>query len=349
MKYSYCTLFDSKYLPKGMVLCDSFLRNNIESKMYILALDDICFRALRTLDYNRVVVIGMDHFMNDELSAIRRERTHAEFCWACTASLIKYIFLHYKEEVCTYVDSDLCFYKNPNELVDHMVENQKSVQIIPHGFSKTFTNRLQEKSSGKFCVEFNSFMNNKEGNEVLDTWVKETLASTAYGTKGYCGDQMYLNDWPLQYSCVNILDVEGAGVAPWNMDRYQLVGRKNNDTLIMVDKKKIVPLFFYHFHGITDIDSHTFDIHVYRRFWKVDKTFVDKLYISYLKNIIESKKWAKEHYNIDSTIGIHPAIKELERDKKNNDNGGLEETIDKVILMIRSVINRRKDILSISD
>ena len=48
---TFCTLFDSNYLDKGLVLCKSM--NNVmpEFKLYILAMDDKCTEILKNLQY----------------------------------------------------------------------------------------------------------------------------------------------------------------------------------------------------------------------------------------------------------------------------------------------------------
>ena len=42
----FCTLFDSNYLDKGLVLLDSLKRLNIDFKLYVLAMNDKCYEVL---------------------------------------------------------------------------------------------------------------------------------------------------------------------------------------------------------------------------------------------------------------------------------------------------------------
>ena len=111
---TFCTLFDSNYLDKGFVLYQSLeAAINVPFKLYILAMDQKCHQILRNMNLKYAQVISLEEFVDEELAEIQEKRSRAEFCWTCTASLIDYVFENYQEEYCTYIDSDLYFYKNP--------------------------------------------------------------------------------------------------------------------------------------------------------------------------------------------------------------------------------------------
>ena len=63
------------------------------------------------------------------------------------------------------------------------------------------------------------------------------------GTRGLCGDQGYLDEWPKLYERVMILQHKGAGLAPWNIEQYELSAR---ESVACVDG---APLIFYHYHA----------------------------------------------------------------------------------------------------
>ena len=94
---TFCTLFDSNYLDKGLVLQESLEKVIPDYKLYILAMDKQCESILKQLQLNHVVVISQEEFEDEELREIRKERSRAEYCWTCSASLIDYIFETYKE------------------------------------------------------------------------------------------------------------------------------------------------------------------------------------------------------------------------------------------------------------
>ena len=113
---TFCTLFDSNYLDKGLVLYESLKNVMTDFKLYILAMDDKCCSILKEQQLKNVVVISLQEFEDEELLEIKKQRSRAEYCWTCTASFIDYVFETYNEEYCTYIDSDLYFYKNQPHL-----------------------------------------------------------------------------------------------------------------------------------------------------------------------------------------------------------------------------------------
>jgi hypothetical protein len=66
---------------------------------------------------------------------------------------------------------------------------------------------------------------------------------TLDGTRGLCGDQGYLDEWPVLYDRLTILQNKGAALAPWNIEQYELARRSAR---VLVDG---APLIFYHYHA----------------------------------------------------------------------------------------------------
>ena len=114
---TFCTLFDSNYLDKGLVLQHSLENVMTDYTLYILAMDDKCYNILSDIGLNNTVIISLSEFEDEELLEIKKQRSRAEYCWTCSANLIDYVFETYHESYCTYIDSDLFFYKNPKILI----------------------------------------------------------------------------------------------------------------------------------------------------------------------------------------------------------------------------------------
>ena len=146
---TFCTLFDSNYLDKGLVLHKSLENVVSDYKLYILAMDEKCQMILNQIKLPHVIVIGMEEFEDEELKEIKKKRARAEYCWTCTASLIEYVFENYQEAFCTYIDSDLYFYQNPKVLIEEMCNAGCSAQIVEHGFGKGWIAKGKEKRAGK--------------------------------------------------------------------------------------------------------------------------------------------------------------------------------------------------------
>ena len=302
---SYCTLFDKNYLDKGLVMIDSLRKYNECAKLYVLAMDEICYECMVKVGINGVVPIRLIDFETSQLLEAKNNRSRGEYCWTCASNLVKYIFETYSETYCTYIDADLCFYGNPDLLISEMIEAGKSVQIIEHRFRQDFSGKFQQKISGRFCVQFNTFKNDEWGRDILNVWCKQTLEQCkfSFGLEKL-GDQMYLDEWPEKYGdIVNVLQNMGAGVAPWNLDRYTFLKEDESGIWLKDDKKKTpIRLVFFHFHGMNYIDRNRVDIKVHKRFWRVDMALTRRLYEPYLKMLDDKKEW------IENKFGFLPLV-----------------------------------------
>lgn len=296
----FCTLFDSNYLDKGLVMLQS-LRRHCNSRIYVLAMDEKCSEILTKENIEDLCLITLDEFLDDELRRCRDNNSHGIFCWSCTAALVCYIFDRYHEKIATYIDADLFFYTNPDILLMELINSGKSVQIIRHNFKKGLDSYLQEKISGTYCVQFNSFINNEYARTILNEWKEQTLGNCSIESRVGYGDQQYLDAWPIKYqNHVNILENMGAGIAPWNFERYSAI--PGDLTKVCLDGQYIVPIVFYHFHNVINIDRKQVNIHIYERSLCVDSVLIKYIYIPYLKRINAMKRYLSKNY------GFYPLI-----------------------------------------
>lgn len=361
MRCAYCTLFNSNYLDKGLVTIYSLLQNSKDAVIYVLAMDEKSYEVLEDLGSRQVVPIRLSDFENERLLAAKAERTAAEYCWTCSGSLILYVLETYGEVSCTYIDADLYFYRDPSFLIKEMMEKGKSVSIIEHGFKKDFMYEHSVTGSGRFCVEFNTFLNNEESLAVLKQWIDDILRECSADTKGNLGDQSYLTEWPEKYDCIHIVENIGAGIAPWNVNRFRLekiegdvpviseIGKKNSE-------EKAV---FYHFHNMKYIDRNQVNIGVYHRYWKTDEVLVEAIYRPYLAALEEQKKVLESKYGISGLVKAHPAwsdenesfaekIRKLVKDLwKGSVGKSMKNLIVRLNLNLMYRVNHKKDILYI--
>jgi len=307
MTYSFCTLFDRNYLDRGLVLIDSFRNYNKKSKIYILAMDLICYEILQDLHLTGVILVKLSDFETKELLEAKKSRSRGEYCWTCGANFIYYVMTKFSEEYCTYLDADMRFYGDPDQLIDEMVKAGKSVQIIEHRFRNGFAGKIQEELSGKYCVEFNTFKNDAKGMEVLNIWRRQTIEQCEDSdNRKHFGDQLYLEHWAEDYDCVHVLKNQGAGLAPWNINRYGLL--KADDREIWTrydDDEEPVRVIFYHYHDLKYVNENKVNIGVHKRYWKLNMDLTYLLYKEYIKELNEKRKMLENEY------GVYPAIKEI--------------------------------------
>ena len=284
----FCTLFDSNYYARGLLMYRSLCNVSKGFAFYVLAMDEECEEMLKSHGYENMKVINLDSFVEKMgLATAKTDRKWNEFCWTCSSFLIDYVLTVCNEEICTYIDSDMYFYSDPKCLLDEI--GDCDVQIIEHRFGKGIEGRHNEKYSGKYCVEFNTFKNNTESLKLLRWWESKSLESCSddYSNKKVFGDQKYLDEWDgLNNVCV--IQNPGAGIAPWNIGQYRLASNSLDGIKIMKKgDRKVFDLIFYHFHSLKQIDEGVANISVYERHWNVDQKLVEALYFPYLRKLEE--------------------------------------------------------------
>ena len=192
----FCTLFDSNYLDKGILLYRSLERVTDDFTLFIFCFDDIAYDVLNKLDLQRAVILHHKVFETEELLKKKQQRTRAEYCWTCTTSIIEYVLNHYNVESCTYIDSDLYFFSNPIVLFNEIQEANANIAITPHWFPDNIKSRRRMKLYGKYCVQFNYFDQSVNARAALDWWKKSCIDwCFCKKEKDRFGDQKYLDEF----------------------------------------------------------------------------------------------------------------------------------------------------------
>lgn len=305
-----CTLFDSNYLDKGLVLYDSLVKSCSDFRLYVLAMDDKCYHVLEKLKLKNLIPISKDTFEDDELKNIKETRSAAEYCWTCTPAFTEYVLMEFQPDICTYVDADVCFYDSPEKILNELEEKKASVLVVNHRFCKY--DKHQEKISGRFCVEFNSFKNDNNGRFLLSLWKKQCFECCSKLYDGvHFADQMYLDKWVEEYPFAIESSILGAGVAPWNISDYRLLSYNESYVNLLYKGKKIV-LNFYHFEKIKYNSPEQVDIGVYNR-WGVQTDLVKCLYFDYLNSLQSKKAMLKEKFDLDYYQKDYPGLSSINR------------------------------------
>jgi len=286
--------------------------------LYIFAFDQLCYDILKSFKLDKVTIINLKEFENNDLLAVKDKRTKAEYCWTCTPSTIHYVIENFKVPNCTYIDADLYFYQSPEDLIAELRLTNKNVLITEHRYNKIAKIR-DEKRAGRFCVQFITFTNEPESIEVLEEWKNQCISwCFARYEDNKFGDQKYLDEWPEKYKNVHILKHLGGGVAPWNVNQYQF--EISNESIIGNEKRtqKKFPLVFFHYHFVRFMDKETIDLG-----WNyLSKFVVRNLYKPYVFEILKLEELLES---------INPYYK---RKYFNNNNVGFKEFIKRIIKKI---------------
>lgn len=241
----YCTLFDVNYLGRGLALYFSLEQMAQPFQLHVFAFDDVTAAVLKRLRLPQMKVVSLQEFETPELLRIKPGRGKGEYCWTCTPAVIEHCLSNLDLPQCTYVDADLFFFSSPQPLFDEM--GAASVMITDHRYTPAYD---QTRASGRYCVQFMPFNNDARGRAVLGWWRERCIEwCFARIEDGKFGDQKYLDDWPSRFPGVHDLEHLGGGVAPWNVQQYQV---KKDVAGLTLSKPggSAVPLVFYHFHKL---------------------------------------------------------------------------------------------------
>ena len=314
MKTTLCTLFNFYYLDKGLALYESLERVAGDFVLYVLTMDDDCYAYLKDCGFARLVPVRLSDFEDEALLEAKKNRSFGEYCWTCSASLIRYVLTHYGEESCAYIDADMLFYADPAILFAEMDERGASVLLTGHRFNRH--ERYREEIEGRFCVEFNLFRNESKARALLDSWIGQCLAGCSSDKdSGSFGDQKYLNRWVEENDCVVETRHLGAGVAPWNIAQYKLVAHDaGKGTWRLSVRGRETDLLFFHFASLKHISRQVADIDLYR-YWGIDDRFVVPLYTEYLQLLEKYKQQVLEKTGREILLKSHPAFETGERSR----------------------------------
>lgn len=292
---NFCTLFDSHYLDKGLALYRSLSRTSDDFRLYIFCFDDLSFNVLNRMNLKNAVILHHSCFETPELLEKKKERSKAEYCWTCTTVIIEYVLDHYDVDSCTYIDSDLYFYADPQILFNEILKAKADTVIVEHRFKNNSYGRKLEERNGKYCVEFNYFTQTPNSRSILSWWKKQCF-EWCYDIpeSDRMGDQKYLNQFPKLFKGVHELQYLGGGVAPWNLERYELVRKNGYDVVLKDAVQGEFQLVFYHFQNIRYMQGNKANIKSQTK----NRRLKYSIYIPYLKEIEEIRDELLKDYGV---------------------------------------------------
>lgn len=331
MKQVFCTLFDSNYMDKGLVLYDSMCRHIPEFTLYVFSFDDRCFEILKKEQLKSMVVVSLEEFETEELKKIKEERTRAEYCWTCSSWSIKHVLEHYNEDICTYIDADMMFFSSPEQVFQDMRDKNCSSIIVPHRFKTAEEEKKAHDLVGSYCVQFNTFVKDINGMATLNWWADKCLEWCYYavpGTTEWYGDQKYLNAFPEKFEGVYICEHYGLGMAPWNNCLLEWAEGKKNENgdyiphIRVRSTNDVMPVVLYHFESMSFLTKHI--LHASSNM--DSKQLHKEIYDDYVSRIIEKRNYIEDKYQF-----------ELSKARRTVTNNPLMRLYHKYILPFRKV------------
>ncbi len=253
---------------KGLALYRSLELVSNDFHLYVMAFDKDCYDKLKSLNLPHMTVELIDNIETTELLAVKPTRSRGEYCWTCGPTVIEYFLNQYGLEDITYLDSDLMFLSNPSIIVNEV--GNASIAITEQGIGEK-----EAKLYGKYCVQYLTFKNDKDGKEALKWW-KDSCIEWCFQRieNNRFGDQKYLDEFPKRWNSVYVIKNLGVGIAPWNMHRYKYKDHS------FVYKNKEYPFVFFHMHGVK-INYFNNDLHIATTHQSLSKDTIEKFFQPY--------------------------------------------------------------------
>lgn len=281
MRY-FCTLFDKNYLLQGLALFRSLESNcNSDITLYALCLDDVAYDLIAKIGETNLIPVSLANIETDECRAVKQKVTRGQYCAIWQPLLCLHILDSHSVDQVTYVDADILFFNDPELLFLEL--GDCSASVVSHRFPP---GRDQSAISGKYCVQFNTFRDTEASRNVLHYW-KECCFEYSSQRPTYYPGQLSLNNWAEKFDGVREIQHIGAGVAPWNVQQYE-INEANGEVMV-----NGVPLVFYHYHEFAwEVDGRPF-LSTYR----IPRSAVKLIYQPYTDNLNEIEAWVQ---SIDS-------------------------------------------------
>lgn len=252
MMHHFCTSFDHHFLDRGLALYASLKRHCRQFHLWVLCLDEPCFRILCKMHLSSVGLISMSRFEGDDedLLKAKQDRNRIEYYFTCTPSLPLFILKRQREiETITYLDADLFFYKGIEPIYREM--GDRSIGIIEHRYPPKL--RYREKY-GIYNVGLLIFRRDENSLACLKWWRERCIEWCRTRVEhGRFADQKYLDHWPEQFQNVMVLEHKGLNLATWNLANYRVHETQQG---VMVDDQ---PLIFFHFQGFRQLNPWLYD------------------------------------------------------------------------------------------
>ncbi|MGC2855633.1 hypothetical protein ACM64Y_09160 [Novispirillum sp. DQ9] len=287
----FVTYFDANYMSRALALLMSLRRNaSAPFTLFALCLDDDSYKTLKSHLWRDMIPLSLQELeaADPDLRAVRDDRTAAEYIFTLTPCIATYIFDQFNQvDLLTYLDADMAFFHDPEEIFAEIEAAGASISIVPHRFSAA---NYALKVYGIFNVGWLSWRRDDEGLRCLSDyrlnclrWCHDYIDGNLYA------DQRYLDEWPVRYTGVHVIAHPGANLAPWNLDTFPL---SLDDGTVRVGD---VPLIFYHYHKFRQNDSGRFDRNLASYVGdhpQIDEAALDAIYEPYARLLARLSRFA---------------------------------------------------------
>lgn len=115
MEINVATMFSKEYIVQGLAMLNSFLRNNLNTKVWILALDIETFTVMSQVQpkSTHTILICEEKRLYQNFLYFQRSRSFAESIFSIKPYWVQYVLNRIRnEDIVLYIDADSFFLRN---------------------------------------------------------------------------------------------------------------------------------------------------------------------------------------------------------------------------------------------
>lgn len=286
MEINVATMFSKEYIVQGLTMLNSFLRNNLDTKVWILALDIETFTMVSQLQTKstHTILISEESKLYESFLYFQASRSFAESIFSIKPYWVQYILSKIRDEdIVFYIDADSYFFM---ELPNVGLFKEASLILSPHYFPSS---RDSSMEVGRYNAGFVGFKKNNIGIKAVNLWCDLcTDWCFAYKCDGKFADQKYLD----QISSIFLNSVAetsfGINLGLWSFSSDTRVQTKKSS--FQVGESMLIS---FHFHSIRFSRFFIFmDLHRYQKL-AFSRDLYKKIYAPYVSDLKDVKKTLK--------------------------------------------------------
>lgn len=276
-KFHLMTIVSSAYLFKAIVMHNSLEKTCRDFHHFILCIDDDVYKILSYLNWEYTTLIHLNEIEDDTLKRIKAQRMESEYCWTLKPFFTLYIMDNFPEtEYYIYVDSDLLFYSNIDEIL--LESSYAPIFLCHHNHSRRF---ISCYNCGIYNAGFIILKNIQETYH-LATWWKDKCIEWCNiwvdeSNKRFA-DQRYLEQWD-KFVDIHVIDNLGVNTSVWNIDNYKVY---QIDNVKYINDNKLI---FYHYSSFSIFSAREFNL---SGFYILKEKVVNLLYVQYMVLLFET-------------------------------------------------------------
>lgn len=299
MSSIYCTIFDSNYVARALVLHASLIEHNQEALFAFVCIDDRAADLIEPLGLKRAVIIRPRDYVTPALKEIEPSRSRGEYCWTCKPVVLLHLMDMFPDASwVVYLDTDMMLFNDPDSA---LAGESAHYQLTPHRFHKSFSEFATD--AGIYNAGYMAVRNTAQGREVVAWWQERCLESCSVVlTADTYADQKYLNRIPELFPWGSISTHIGLNAAPWNIAAYEVTERDGkvylNDTVLVL----------YHFQALHIFHNGTATL--YAGNWRLPDPLRKLVYAPHLQRIADAYALLRsEDANFSLGLSSPPAFK----------------------------------------